>query len=483
LDTDSKMDDKSPRSPRRFRRRLTAAFVLVAAVSAGVVATVTFLLAREYRWRNLRSTSLEETRFALAVAPIDLDDDSFERFRNIYEQRIDADILIVQDSEEFTSSANLSTADIPDELQQLTAEPSLVTADHDGRRTLVAGAIGRDDGSYYLFFSLAQFDESVNELARVAAIAWILTLIAGAGIGSLVARRTLRPVARTAQAAHEIAAGNLGARLPVGGTDEFGTLAASFNDMADKVQSVIDRLADAAERERRFTADVAHELRTPLTGLAASAALLGDRLDALPPGVRRPAAILVADVARLRNLVVELLELAQIDAGNDLFEPVPLNVRSVVEAVIESAESRRSAPLLITIDSDLYVAADAARLRRILGNLIDNAVVHGGGTAHVDARAECDDIVIEVVDEGPGIAPDELEKIFDRFHKSDQSRATGGTGLGLAIARHYAAGEGGSLSAHNESAHGARFTLRLPAAHVEPPDVCVEQLDRMPSDT
>lgn len=436
----------------------------MAAISAGVVAVVTFVLAREYRWDAIRSASLDEARFALAVAPTELDEESFERFRTLYERRSDADILVVRGSRVFTSAPDLTAADVPGSLAELTDDPILVDATVDGRSTLVAGASGRDGADYFLFFSLDQLHDSLDELSRAAMLSWIVTLVIAAAVGWLIARRTLKPVAETASAAEAIAGGDLTARLPAGATDEFGTLAMSFNHMADEVQDLIGRLADAAERERRFTADVAHELRTPLTGLAASAAILRDQLGTLPPSSRQPTAILIGDVERLRDLILELLELARLDAATEVPEPVPLHILRAVEAVVAAAELRRTADVDVAVDADLWVRSDPVRLRRILANLLDNAVVHGGGTVRVRARSDGDEVSVDVLDEGPGIADGELETIFDRFHKSDHSRATGGSGLGLAIAREYARSQGGSLTARNRPGDGACFTLTLPAA-------------------
>jgi two-component system sensor histidine kinase MtrB len=433
-------------------------------VSAGVVAAVTFLLAREYRWRTIRSTSLDEARFALAVAPAELDEESFERFRTLYERRGDADIVVRRGSTLFTSAPNLDLADLPNALTELSDEPQLVEAPVDGRSMLVAGATGRDDADYFLFFSLDQLHDSLDELARVAALSWLVTVVAAAAFGWLIARRTLKPVAETAAAAEAIAAGDLTTRLPAGATDEFGTLASSFNHMADEVQDLIGRLAAAAERERRFTADVAHELRTPLTGLAASAMLLRDQLDTLPTQVRRPATILVTDVERLRDLVLELLELSRLDAATEPPSLAPLQLRAAVNAVVAGADLRRSADIDVDVDPALMVSADPARLRRILANLIDNAIVHGRCPVRISAGTHGEQQVrLDVLDDGPGIAADELNKIFDRFHKADRSRASTGSGLGLAIAREYARSQGGTLTASNEPGHGARFTLSLPA--------------------
>ncbi len=456
-------DTRSARQPRRFRHRLTAAFVIVAAVSAGLVAVVTYVLTREYRWRNLRATATEETRFALALAPLDLDPDSFERFIDVYEIRSDAHIVAIT-NDQLLSSSELGADDIPDALSAVSDQPTIVESDVAGRPMLVSGAEARDGDRYYLFFPLDQLYDSLDELARAAALSWFGTLILAGGIGSVVARRALRPLAATAATAEAIAGGNLDARLAPGGTDEVGVLTTSFNHMADEVQQLIARLGAAADRERRFTADVAHELRTPHTGMSAAASLLADHLDELPAQSRRPAEILVQDVDRLRRLVTELLELALLDAASDEPHRISLDVRTAIDAIIADAEGRRSADISCEIEPELTVAAEPAALRRIVGNLLDNAIGHGGGDITVRARSgpsPCGTVIIDVIDDGPGIRADELPLLFERFHKSDRSRSGGGSGLGLAIAQEHAIRQGGQLSATNEPGRGARFTLVL----------------------
>jgi signal transduction histidine kinase len=172
----------------------------------------------------------------------------------------------------------------------------------------------------------------------------------------------------------------------------------------------------------------------------------------------------------LRDLVLELLELSRLDAATESPALVPLHIRAAVDAVVASARLRRDADVDIDIEPSLQVLSDPVRLRRILANLIDNAIVHGGGTVQVHARPVEDEVLVDLIDDGPGIADDELDKIFDRFHKPDRSRATGGSGLGLAIAREYARSQGGALTVRNEPGHGARFTLTLPAASATQPD-------------
>ncbi|MBW3615424.1 MAG: HAMP domain-containing histidine kinase [Actinobacteria bacterium] len=459
---------RGPR-PHRFRRRLTAAFVLVAGISGGVVASATFVAAREYRLRNFRNASEQQAKVAMALAPRQLDAASFDRLQATYGVPSEAGMVAVAPDAIFTSSPALGTNDIPQQLRQgkstdVEGAETVVR----GRRALVIRAAGPQSTYYYFFFSMEQLEASLSELARVAAAAWAVTVAAAGAVGEVVSRATLRPVAGVASAAEAIASGDLSARLPAASNDEFGGLAGSFNHMADEVQCLVKELENVAAREKRFTADVAHELRTPITGMFAAASVLEELLDELPPSVRRSAAILVSDARRLRDLVLELLELSELDTTAEPAPTEPLRVRDAVDAVVRAADLRRAAAIENAVAPDVTICAEPMRLGRILSNLLDNAVVHGGGAVRVRARYEGADTVIDIVDSGAGIADGDLERIFDRFYKSDQSRSRGGSGLGLAIARRHAEVQGGSVSASNEPGGGARFTVRLPNPHLSP---------------
>lgn len=460
------MVERTPqRRPRRFRRRLTAAFILVAALSGGLVAVVTYLAAREYRWHNFRSTSTEEVRVALALSPATLDNTSFARLRAVYEARTQADLIAEQDGNTFVSSPTLRAEDVPVSLRrrQPLDRPTLMQTVVNGHRTMIVAANGGGGASYYFLFSLDELQASLSELAHVAGAAWMLTVLLAGTFGAAMARRTLRPVAATAEASESIAAGELSARLVVEGGDEFGVLGRSFNHMADEMQTVIGKLEAAAGRERRFTADVAHELRTPLTGMTATASVLRDQLDSLPEALRRPATVLVADVQRLRDLVADLLELSRLDAGTEDVALENLCLVEAVEAVKRASPAFQHAIVSADIPPDLAVMAEPRRLRQILTNVVNNAVVHAHGRVWIRAHRDGSSVVVDLVDDGPGIAEEDLARVFDRFFKSDRSRA-GGSGLGLAIARKHALAEDGDLSAANEPGRGARFTLRLRAA-------------------
>ena len=278
-------------------------------------------------------------------------------------------------------------------------------------------------------------------------------------VGAALARRTLRPVARASTAAHSLAEGLLETRLPVTGRDEFGAWAQAFNEMASALEAKISALSAAQARERRFTADVAHELRTPLTALVGEASLLADHVDSMPTAARRPAELLIADIARLRRLVEDLMEISRFDAGRESVQTETVDLASLAAGAIRA----RGWEGQVRLDADdVVLQSDPRRLERIVANLVGNALDHGGHGVAVRVGQDGVGAFVEVVDRGPGIAPEHLVHLFARFYQSDASRSGRGTGLGLAIALENARLLGGEIEVWSELGEGSRFTLRLP---------------------
>jgi two-component system sensor histidine kinase MtrB len=248
--------------------------------------------------------------------------------------------------------------------------------------------------------------------------------------------------------------------VPVTSRDEFGAWAERFNRMAATLGDTIGRLEAAQAQNRRFVADVSHELRTPLAALVAEASILREHLDVLPPDSRRAGELLIGDVARLRSLVDDLMELSRFDAAAERVSAEPVDLGRLVRAV---AAARLPDAGLRVPDAPLIVDSEPRRLERIIGNLLDNAREHApGASVDVSVEVEGDEVVVAVSDAGPGVAPDDLGRIFERFHKADPSRHDGSSGLGLAIASEHAALLGGSLAASNRLEGGLRVELRLP---------------------
>ncbi len=228
------------------------------------------------------------------------------------------------------------------------------------------------------------------------------------------------------------------------------------------------RIATLAEAEawgRRFTSDVSHELRTPVAALVSEASVLHEHVAEMPPDARRAAELLVGDVARLRRLVEDLTNLASLDAGREQVRTEPFDLAALVDGTVRS----RGWDGRVEIRAEpVTVSSDRTRVDRIVANLIGNALDHGGGSVVVHVGRGEDGPSVEVTDTGPGIAPEHLDHVFDRFYRADPSRSGPGTGLGLAIARENARLLGGDVEAQSEPGAGSRFTLHLPDLVAEP---------------
>ncbi len=289
-------------------------------------------------------------------------------------------------------------------------------------------------------------------------IAALLALL----LALLLASRLLRPIHALTQAAHRMAEGDLGQRVPIHGNDELALLGRAFNHMAESLQQ-------AETRRKALTADIAHELRTPLAVQRAHLEALQDGIYPLTPENLLPIA---ESNALLTRLVEDLRTLALADAGQLHLERVPTDLCALLQRLVERfAPAAEARAIQITLSDENPcppISADPARIEQILGNLLTNALRHTphGGHIHLSIEPAPQQIAIRIADSGPGIPLADLPHIFERFYRADKSRARseGGTGLGLTIARQLARAHGGDLHAENAPAGGAIFTLTLPRA-------------------
>ncbi len=238
-------------------------------------------------------------------------------------------------------------------------------------------------------------------------------------------------------------------------------------------QSELQRLGRA---RRDFVANISHELRTPITAIR----LLVDTLRGPIAHDAEARASLLEKIAveteALGQLSQELLDLAQIESGQALMRLVPTSVDDLVEAVVQRfgpQAQRKRQQFGVDVPGGIWVLADPAQVTRALGNLVHNAIkfTPEEGKVTVRAVAELGDVRLEVADTGPGIAPDDISRVFERFFRADRSRATGGTGLGLAIAKHVVEAHGGRIwiAGGGGPGRGAVFCFTLPAADAPAP--------------
>ncbi len=242
-------------------------------------------------------------------------------------------------------------------------------------------------------------------------------------------------------------------RLPDEDDPDLESLVKSFNEMADAVQARL-------QREQRFTSDVSHELRSPITALRASVDVLETRRDDLPERSQRALDVVIGQIRRFDQMVLDLLELSRIDAGAGDTRIEDVHLRDTVARI-----ASRYGFSQVVIDSrvgDLIVATDPQRLERIISNLLINARDHADGSSKITIDASVSDYKIGVWDNGPGVAPGESERIFERFARGSASRHRIGTGLGLALVKEHAQALGGSAWVEPGPLTGSTFFVSLP---------------------
>lgn len=340
--------------------------------------------------------------------------------------------------------------------------PGLVVASN---LTFPAGA-----GEYDLFIGYNLADTQ-NSLAFVQRTLLVTAAVMMAFIGLLVwiiSRIVFRPIRTAATASRRLAAGAKDARMPLHNDVHFDMLSKGFNEMADTLQSRIQELDHLSEMQQRFVSDVSHELRTPLTTIRLVTEMLESGVEELDASKQRAVEVLGAQVDRFESLLADLLEISRYDAGRVTLETEPTNLVALVEE--EAALLRQLSPGDIVVNvagGYASVDVDPRRIRRIVSNLIGNAIEHGEGeriVVTIDSNAGA--VSIGVRDWGIGMTSEQTEHVFDRFWRADPSRVRtlGGTGLGLAIAQEDAAVHGGLVEVWSLSGVGTHFRVTLPRA-------------------
>lgn len=356
---------------------------------------------------------------------------------------------------------------------------------------IVVGTIvdipGAGQYELYIVSSLADAQSTLDSTQQTMLLGGLALLALIAVVTWVVVRMVVGPVQVAAATSTKLAAGQLGERIPVEGEDVLATLGRSFNDMADSMSEQITRLAQLSEVQQRFVSDVSHELRTPLTTIKLAGDVLYDRREELDPVAGRTAELLHTQIDRFETMLGDLLELSRFDAGAAELDVEPTNVVRLAESEIEAvrllAQERGSAVRLVAPGGHFDADVDPRRIRRILQNLLANAIDHGEGkpiTVTVDSNVAA--VGIAVRDHGVGMTDEERERVFDRFWRADPSRQrrTGGTGLGLAISQEDAALHGGWIDVWSANGEGTAFRLTLPRT----PGVAVgSPIELPPADT
>ena len=474
-----------------IRVRLTLWYTAVLAlVLTGMAALTYSVLARiaarqaEQSLRETAATVMVSLRVLGAATPPGLRAQvvagAADRFRYA-----DRRILIYEDGQPIVASSMPPQDRAPGPFEMPATAPPLTAAIRSGRSIVMlppprpgASAVrayirrprfGRGRFAVVVLGSTRREDELLADVRRYFGVFIPLALLLAAVVGYFLAAKSLAPVAAMTRQAELIGASNLDERLPVANpADELGRLASVLN-------SLLSRLHDAFEQQRRFMADAAHELRTPV------AVIRGEAEVSLARGARESAeyrdalGVVAGESARLSGIVDDLFTLARADAGEVPVRPRAMYLDEVVTETTRAVASLAARDQIqVTVDApeEMPYTGDEALLRRMLMNLLDNAVKYTppGGRIRVSARRRGDTYRVAVSDTGPGIPPGDRERIFQRFHRLDQARLSGpagearesGAGLGLPIARWIAEAHGGRLLLAESTPAGSTFLAELP---------------------
>ncbi|MFC4013813.1 sensor histidine kinase [Nonomuraea purpurea] len=324
----------------------------------------------------------------------------------------------------------------------------------------VAMRVYQMDGDWiiYAFDDAVPWYVSPQVLLFLGGTTGLLVALTWMGVSRIVTR-TLAPVDSITKRLAEISADGGGMRLPVPENvdDEIRTLAETGNQTLERLEAAMRQQEAAMEQQRRFASDASHDLRSPITAMRAQvedAMLHPEEADWQETGAE-----LLAGLDRFQGIVADLLTLTKLDAGAPRRrEPVDLS-----ELVAAETFRPRAKDVVTHSRPGVMVTGDRLQLARLLTNLLDNAERHAESQITVTVRRHDDEAVLEVCDDGAGIAPEHRETVFQRFTRLDASRSrdAGGTGLGLPIAREIARSHGGTLTIEDSDA-GARFVTRLP---------------------
>lgn len=363
---------------------------------------------------------------------------------------------------------------------QIFSTPTLIRYS-DGRPSLpglvVAGSLdapGSGRFPVYFLFGLSREQQTIDVVQRAALSAGAAFIPIMAGIMYLVSRQVLRPVREARLTAERIAAGHLDERMSVSGPDDLAGLGRSMNRMGKELSRKIAELEDLSLVQRQFVSDVSHELRTPLTTVRMAADVIGEASDSFDPVTKRTAQLLNRELDRFESLLTELLEISRFDAGAAELTVEDVDLTDLVEtemAAQQALAERYGTELVLDAPTRCSGRIDPRRIRRIVSNLLSNAIEHGEGHP-VTVHVRCDDaaVAIAVRDHGVGFSAAQAHQVFTRFWRADPSRnrTVGGSGLGLSISLEDAELHGGWLNAWGRPGRGAQFRLTLPKRPDEP---------------
>jgi signal transduction histidine kinase len=439
-----------------------AAFAGGALLLALAVAFLAYGLTRSYLLHQRATSTLRQAQVnARLVAAALRSGPDIPQLLGSLQSPAGSSSVVLHDGRWFAASLELGrdalTGEIRDAVvEQRTRARQRYVLDHVPR--LAVGLPLRDGDAYFEVFPNSELDRTLRILRFSLATAGAASMLVAAGLGVWVSRRLLDPLADVGATAASIADGQLDLRLDVGDDKELAALATSFNRMVASLQQRI-------ERDARFASNVSHELRSPLTTLRSAVETMQTRRAGMDERSARSLDLLARAVDRFERLVEDLLEISRFDAGavHASFEEVFLG-----ELVLHAVQAIPGGEVPVEVAAPATAAvvrADKRRLEQVIANLVANARTHGGGIDRIRVEAGDGWARILVEDHGPGVPPEDRDRVFERFFRAQgtgRSADGGGVGLGLALVAEHARLHGGRAWVENREGGGARVVVELP---------------------
>jgi heavy metal sensor kinase len=396
--------------------------------------------------------------------PNDPDELSFintaTRYYQVYEIR--TGMLLAESDELRATGIQYSPQDL---IRYAQLQPSLIDLQTDqGKIRLRNEAVPAENELYLLVVgaSMRQMEDALGSFLR--ALAWLIPsgVLLAAVASWFMAGKALEPVAELGKAAGEIAVTSLDRRLPIRGTnDELDHLAAEFND-------TLARLEKAVGEMKQFTASISHELRTPLAVLRGEAEVALMEADSTEQ-YQRVLSSQLEEFEKLSRMINQLLTLARAESGEVAIAHEPVNLSNMARSLAEQLEpvaASKNVILSWNCDPDVTLSGDASWIERVILNLVDNAIkfTRPGGHVWMTLTTNRNDAILEVADDGVGIAPEAVPHIFERFYRADPSRANraDGAGLGLSLVKWAVDQHHGSVEVESTPGHGTQFVVKFP---------------------
>jgi two-component system, OmpR family, sensor kinase len=373
---------------------------------------------------------------------------------------------------DFPSSTSKALPELPHSLPNAGVDKlTYVTLEGSGGVSQYRAAIWSEDSFQGNFVVLAipmtDVPSTLNALLLLEGAISVVLIIATAIVALLIIRIGLRPLQRMGAVAQQIAAGDLSRRVePATSKTEIGRLGLALNIMLSQIEAAFAERTASENRLRRFIADASHELRTPLTSIRGYSEMLRRGAAKSPTDSELARRRIEEEAVRMSTLVDDMLLIARLDQGRPL-DTKPVDLQAIARDT--AADARAVAPqrdIKVDAPDPVVVTGDDTRLRQVMANLVRNALVHTPARTPIEIALSRDDGVARMVvaDHGPGLTPDEVNRIFEPFFRADPSRSrdSGGAGLGLSIVSAVVSAHGGRIKVHATDGGGATFEVELP---------------------